>query len=550
MRTRWTCDHPNVVGGEGSGRSRLRLATALTLLTALALTAGAVWATYAGVHNQSRRLLKERTGELNLVFIQAIDAIPAAMQQLGAILGATHGDVSAFQTGAQQQVDASPTPVAFAWLRPAASGGFRVIAEVGNADLQVGQVITDARALTLRTALTSSQVVPTPVLGSDRMLGFALGPPAAPAGTVIYRQTTLGPAVNPPRAAGTSPFSELNVAVYSTPTPDPSKVLTSTTHQLPLRGEVRSEMLDVGSTRWLLTVSPRAPLVGRLTADAPWLVLGIGLVGTALVGLVVETVARRRDAALELYRVEHSVAEALQRSLLPQLPEIDGLELAARYLASGEGQQVGGDWFDAFPVSGGRCGLVVGDVIGHDVAAATAMAQIRALLRGYAVDGDPPATVLARLDRVVDDLHLTPLVTVFYGVLDAPAPDGSRRLHYSNAGHVPPVLRLPGGSVSSLAGGASVVMGAPIASDFSEDEVVVPAGGTLAMFTDGLVEVPGGSLTDGLDRVQRTVATFGNPTPEALCDELLAYVSRQSLRDDVALLVVRIAAPAAVVVKA
>ena len=530
------------------GRSRIRLATALTLLTALALTAGAVWATYVGVHNQNRRLLKERTGELNLVFIQAIDAIPAALQQLGAVLDATHGDVQAFQTGAQQQVDASPTPITFAWLRPASSGGFRVIAEVGDGDLQVGQVISDQRAQTLRTALTSPPVVPTPVLGANRMLGFAMGPPAAPPGTVIYRQTTLGPAVNPPRAAGTAPFSELNVAVYSSPTADPSKVLTSTSHQLPLRGDVRSEVLTVGDTRWLLTVSPRSPLVGRLTANAPWLVLGIGLIGTALVGLVVEAAARRRDAALDLYRVEHNVAEALQLSLLPQLPEIDGLELAARYLASGEGQQVGGDWFDAFPVSEGRCGLVVGDVIGHDVAAASAMAQIRALLRGYAVYGDSPSSVLARLDRVVDDLHLTPLVTVFYGLLDAPDADGSRRLHYSNAGHVPPVLRLPGGSVSSLAGGASVVMGAPIVSDFSEDEVVVPAGATLALFTDGLVEVPGGSLTDGLDRVQRTVATFGNPTPEALCDELLAYVSRQSLRDDVALLVVRIAAPAAVVV--
>src|SRR5205823_2801760 len=214
-------------------------------------------------------------------------------------------------------------------------------------------------------------------------------------------------------------------------------------------------------------------------------------------GLVVETVARRRDAALELYQVEHKVAEALQLSLLPNLPELDGLELAARYLASGPGQQVGGDWFDAFPVAGGRCGLAVGDVIGHDVAAASAMAQIRALLRGYAVDGDSPSAVLARLERVVDDLHVTQLVTVFYGLLDAPAPDGSRRLHYSNAGHVPPVLRLPDGAVTSLAGGASVVIGAPIASDYSEDEVVLAAGSTLALFTDGLVEVPGGSLTDG-----------------------------------------------------
>jgi hypothetical protein len=538
-----------VVLGGGTRRLPIRLATTLTLLVTLVLTAAAFWATDIGVHNQGDRLLKERAGEINLVLTQAIDVIPTGLQQLGAALDATHGDVQAFDTAAQQQAEAAgPTQVTFAWLRPDPAGGFRVMAQAGDTGLTVGQVIRDERTRTLQAALTTTQVVPTAVIGADRLLGFALGPPAAPAGTVLYRQSMLGPAVNPPRAASTAPFSELNVALYSTRTANPAKVLTSTSRDLPLEGEVRSELLHVGATPWLLTVSARSPLVGRLTADAPWIVLGIGLIGTALVGLVVETVARRRDAALELYRVEHSVAEALQLSLLPKLPELEGLELAARYLASGAGQQVGGDWFDAFPVAGGRCGLVVGDVIGHDVEAASAMAQIRALLRGYAVDGDPPAAVLARLDHVVDDLRLTQLVTVFYGLLDEPAADGSRWLHYSNAGHVPPVLRLPDGGVTSLAGGASVVMGAPIDSDFSEDEVMLPEGSTLALFTDGLVEVPGGSLTDGLDRVQRTVAAFGDPTPEALCDELLAYVSGRALRDDVALLVVKIATPAAVAV--
>jgi serine phosphatase RsbU (regulator of sigma subunit) len=281
--------------------------------------------------------------------------------------------------------------------------------------------------------------------------------------------------------------------------------------------------------------------VGRLTADAAWLVLGVGLVGTALIGLVVETVSRRRDAAVELYQVEHTVAEALQRSLLPQLPELPGLDLAARYLASGVGQQVGGDWFDVFPVAGGRCGLVVGDVIGHDLAAASAMAQIRALLRGYAVDGESPDAVLTRLDRIIDELHLTQLVTVFYGLLEAPAPDGSRQMRYSNAGHVPPVLRHADGSVVSLGGGASTVMGAPIDSDYTESEVRLTTGSTVALFTDGLVEVPGVSLTEGLDRVARTIAASNDPTPDEVCEQLLADLPLRSLRDDVALLVVRIA---------
>ena len=529
-----------MVEGERSRRFPLRLTSVLTLLVALGVTAGAVAATAAGVHDQTQRLLKERTSEVNLVLTQAVQAIPAGMQQLGAVLEATNGDTDAFGTAAQQQANANPTPVTFAWLRPNTSGGFRVVAEAGAGSLSVGQVVTGPRAATMHSAMQSPVIVPTPVIGATRILGFALGPPSAPAGTVLYRESALGPAVNPPRAASTEPFSELDVALYSMTTPQPSAVLTSTTRDLPLTGDVRHQTLLVGQTKWLLEVKARSPLVGRLTADAPWIVLGIGLVGTALLAFVVETVARRRDAAVALYEVEHQVAESLQRSLLPRLPDLPGLELAARYLASGAGQQVGGDWFDAFPVTGGRCGLVVGDVIGHDVAAAGAMAQIRALLRGYAVDGDSPSSVLTRLDRVVDELHLTQLVTVFYGLLDAPAADGSRRLRYTNAGHVPPVLRHPDGSVDSLAGGASVVIGAPISSGYEEGEATLAVGSTLTLFTDGLVEVPGDSLTDGLDRVAQTVSGVEDKTPDELCDELLADISLRSLRDDVALLVVRL----------
>jgi hypothetical protein len=533
--------------GERGRRLPLRLATLLTVLVALALTTAAVWATFVGIRDQGRRLLKERTGEVGLVLTQAIDAIPTGLQQLGAVLDATHGDMQAFQTAAQTQVDASPAPFDIAWLRPDATGGYRVVAAAGAGDIHAGEVITDERVQTLDAAMHSDVVVPTSVIGKERILGFAIGAPSAPPGTVLYRQSTLGPAVTPPSAASTAPFSELDVAVYSSTRPDRSSILTATTRELPLDGEVRSQPLVVGAAQWLLTVKARVPLVGRLTADAPWVVLGVGLLGTVLIGLVVETVARRRDAALALYEVEHHVAESMQRALLPRLPELPGLELAARYLASGAGQQVGGDWFDAFPVAGGRCGIVVGDVIGHDVAAASAMAQIRALLRGFAVDAGSPAEVLTRLDRVVDELQLTQLVTVFYGLLEPPAADGSRVLHYSNAGHVPPVLRRPDGTVEPLVGGASVVIGAPVPAEYAESESHLPVGSTLALFTDGLVEVPGGSLTDGLGRVADIVARLGEHEPEALCDDLLEEVSVRALRDDVALLVVRVTStPAAV----
>lgn len=184
----------------------------------------------------------------------------------------------------------------------------------------------------------------------------------------------------------------------------PAQVLASTTSDLPLRDGNRNQPLSAGDSHWLLSVKAKGPLVGTVATYAPWMTLAGGLLGSLLIATVIETAARRRDAALALYASEHQAAETLQRSLLPQLPTLPGLNLAARYLASGVGQQVGGDWFDVFPLSGGRVGLAVGDVIGHDLAAASAMAQIRSALRAYAIHGDSPASVIMNRPGLVEGL--------------------------------------------------------------------------------------------------------------------------------------------------
>jgi len=527
-----------------AARLPLRAMSTIALLVALALTLGVTWAVHLAVHDQERRLLKERTSEVALVLTQAIDAIPASLQQQGAVLAATSGSVDAYVQAASNTLVNSPTT--FAWLRPGPGGGFHVIAAEGD-EMRTGETVTDARVATLTTALGTKSLVPTPVLGSQRLLGFAMGLGTAPSGTVLYRQSMLGPAVSPPRGAGTAPFSELETAVYASSSPQPSQILVSTTRHLPLEGSVQRELLPVGVGHWSLAVAARSPLVGTLTANAQWLTLAAGIVGSLLLASFVEVSARRRDAMLDLYRAEHQVAETLQRSLLPTLPTLPGLQLAARYLAGGTGQQVGGDWFDVFPLPKDCVGVVVGDVIGHDVSAASAMAQIRALLRGYAVDGDPPNSVVTRLDRVVDALQLTQLVTVFYGVLGPAAPDGSRWLHYTNAGHVPPVVRDAAGNVSSLTGTDSIVIGAPIDVAHAQSGVQLSAGTTLALFTDGLVEVPGGSLTDGLHDLEQSVNALGDSDVEHICDELISSAERRRLRDDVALLVIRLTPTAAAV---
>jgi serine phosphatase RsbU (regulator of sigma subunit) len=304
---------------------------------------------------------------------------------------------------------------------------------------------------------------------------------------------------------------------------------------------VRTDPLVVGNIHWLVAISPRRPLVGSVTADSWWLTLLIGLLGSLLLAAVVETSRRRRDAALALYASEHHLAETLQRSLLPQIPELPGLDIAARYLAGGMGQEVGGDWFDVFLVAGGAVAVTVGDVIGHDIAAASAMAQIRSVVRAYAVEGEEPKHVINRLDRLVQALGLTQLATVVFGLLSPPAADGSRTFTFTNAGHPAPLLRQADGQVEPLLGADPVLIGAPMTVDHMQTVRRLEHGSTLLLFTDGLVEDPARSLDETTADVAACLAEQGAGTDvEALCDRLLDTAAARELRDDVAVLVIRI----------
>jgi serine phosphatase RsbU (regulator of sigma subunit) len=521
--------------------SRVSLATVVIMVL---FTLGGSWLTHRAVNNQENRLLGERTNEVGVVFSSAIDDLAAPMKELGAVLQATHDSPAAFARASAAAEQGSKGALTFALLEQVPTG-FKVVLASGSA-LTVGQVITDARAQTLDRALSTKNLVPTSVIGqgSNRALGFALGGPAAPAGMVLYRQTALGP-VGPPRQAGTQPFSELNVALYAAPRPDVAQVIVQTAAQLPSHGKTRTEPLPVGVSTWTLQASAVHPLVGTATADAPYLVLGSGLLLSLLVAAAIEAESRRRRSTQALYETEHHLAETLQRSLLPTLPTVGGLDLDARYLPGAAEQAVGGDWFDVFEIEDGRIGLVIGDVVGHDIAAAAQMSQIQASLRASAWTGDPPGEVLEQVDALIKMFDLSELVTVFYGLLDPPDANGARLLTYANAGHLPPILRDGEREIRELDDAGSLLLGAP--GDGSgrrtQRTVILAPGTSLLMFTDGLVEEPGGSLTDALARLRTTLAAAPvDATASDLCDLSLQHIDPKRLRDDVAVLVVRMTA--------
>lgn len=256
-------------------------------------------------------------------------------------------------------------------------------------------------------------------------------------------------------------------------------------------------------------------------------------------------VAHRAALALgnaRAFQQEHQIAESLQRSLLPEaVDSVRGLELSVEYLAATDGASVGGDWYDVICFDDGSVGIVVGDVVGHDLAASSAMGQLRSTLRAFAYeDHASPGGTLARLDRLFDALGLT-YATCILGIVDPT----TRRFEWSAAGHPPPLL-LRGGEARFLEGGGGALLGLSAGAHTGGAQVTLEEGDVLVLYTDGLIERRGESISDGLERLARAAERLPVTSTKELCNGLLEAVlpSGVARDDDVAILVARLAAPA------
>jgi PAS domain S-box-containing protein len=248
-----------------------------------------------------------------------------------------------------------------------------------------------------------------------------------------------------------------------------------------------------------------------------------------------------------LYEVEHAAAVTLQRSLLPAVPEVDGVQVAARYLVGVDGNQVGGDWYDVLNLPDGALGLAVGDVVGHDLRAAAAMGQLRGVVRSYAWDGGPPGSVLDRCDQLVQGLEMAAMATAVYARIEPPDHTGERLLRYANAGHPAPLLLGPDGKLVRLDEHSSPMIGAvrnhgrPACPGRTEAALRCPPGSTLLLYTDGLTDVAGEDADERTELLERTLAAMPpGSDPETVVEQVLAACLPRRLRDDVALLAVRL----------
>jgi PAS domain S-box-containing protein len=267
---------------------------------------------------------------------------------------------------------------------------------------------------------------------------------------------------------------------------------------------------------------------------------------------LLEEVAARAGLALDnarLFAEQRDLAEGLQRSLLTEPSGSDRLDIAVRYEPAAEAAQVGGDWYDSFLVTDGATMVVIGDVVGHDTAAAAAMGQVRGLLRAIAVHtGEGPAQVLRGVDRAMETLRVDVTATAVAARLerlDPPERTGRavKRLRWSNAGHPDPLLITPDREVVPLSGAsADLLLGLDPDVERSECAIGIDSGATVLLYTDGLVERRGQSLDEGLSMLRQVLRELLVPgiTLDELCDALLRRMRPGRGEDDVALVAVRV----------
>ncbi|MEV6588756.1 ATP-binding SpoIIE family protein phosphatase [Streptomyces acidicola] len=265
---------------------------------------------------------------------------------------------------------------------------------------------------------------------------------------------------------------------------------------------------------------------------------------TALSGLVGQSLGRAR-----LYDLEHARAQELQRGLLPRtLPSLPAVRAAARYLPAGRGEHVGGDWYDLIPLSADRVALVIGDVMGHGIAEAATMGRLRTAVRTLAELEMPPAELFGRLNDLMSDLGEDFYATCLYAVFDPV----TRSCTFSLAGHPPPVVVYPDGTVHMPALAADPPLGAA-EPPFETHELYLPAESLVVLCTDGLVESAAQDIDQGLARLQGVLAEAAARTPyfrserrdddvphlDDLCDRVVSALQpdRGHTSDDAALLI-------------
>jgi serine phosphatase RsbU (regulator of sigma subunit) len=511
------------------------LALGLLVTAALALTSLVVY------NRNETRLLNLRVRELNLVLAATAPSIQTPLASAAELANATGGSPQKFRAFIAPYVGLK-RPFTSASLWPLGKARLAPTAVVGSTPVLASQ--PEKARLFFAHAKRPGVLNLTGILGTAHpSLGFEFNAPGRKPGFAVYAENPL-PKDRRSTLESNSAFSDLNYALYLGRSKRSRDVLATSVRHLPISGRKASGVVPFGAGAFTLVVTPRGSLGGAFFNSLPWIIAVFGALLASAAALMTDRLARRRQRAeqlagildrvaaenREMYTEQRSISQTLQHALLPDaLPHFKGLEMSARYVPAASGVDVGGDWYDIIAVDDRRVLLVIGDVSGHGLRAATTMALMRHATLAYAAQDSRPAIVLAKLSDFVKSAVRDDFATVFCALIDV----DDHRLTMASAGHMAPLL-LASGDGEFVTFDVGVPIGVGQTSHYQEATVSVPPNATLVAFTDGLVERRGEVLDVGLARL-RDLAIRHPLALEDLLSTLARDLTSQDHHDDTAI---------------
>jgi serine phosphatase RsbU (regulator of sigma subunit) len=495
-------------------------------------------------HNESH-LLRLRARQVGSVLTATVPAIQTTLASAAALADATGGNAQKFRQFMAPYVGPGRQFASASLWRLGASKPAPTVV-VGTRPV-LASLPRQARAL-FRRAGRSRLLNITGILGAAHpSVGFEFATPGVKHGFAVYAENPL-PKNRRSALAGNSAFSDLNYALYLGRSRAAKSLLVTSLHRFPIKGRQASTVVPFGDSAFMLVVTPRGPLGGTFFERLPWIVVIVGVLISLAAAALTDRLARRRQYAEQLsgvldrvaaenhqlYTEQRGIAQTLQHALLPDaLPTVGGLRVSALYVPASSGIDVGGDWYDFVAADDRKALLVIGDVSGHGLHAATTMALLRHATLAYAAEERRPASVLNRLSDFVNSGDHDYFATVLCAWIDA----DTHQITIASAGHMAPLLIDRQGS-HYLELAANVPIGVPRNTDYQEITVSVAPNSTLVAFTDGLVERRGEVLDTGLARLRDAAAGR-----QLELDDLVAMLARDVAsaehQDDTAIVVIQ-----------
>ena len=520
---------------------------ALTVLLAGLIVTGTLTAVAVVLYNRNEnRLLGLRARQLGLVLSTAVGSTQTPLAAATALADATDGNLAQLRLLLAPDVGPGKQFVA-AFLWPLDAPRPRPIELLGVPAVLAGK--PRAAAAFFASVGRSRQLSVIGILHSahDLRLGYGYSSANERRDFALYAESAL-PANRRSRLSANSAFADLHYALYLGRTTNAGALLVTDLRSFPVTGRHAQVQIPFGDNAITVVVTPNGSLGGTFFQLLPWIIALVGLLLTAAAMALTQRLVRGRRDAVELagaldqvaavnrqlYAEQRGIAQTLQHALLPEmLPELPGLSSSSRFVPGVSGIEVGGDWYDLMALDDGSVLLVVGDVSGQGVRAATTMAALRHAVLAYAARGDTPAELLSALARLVDRQDHDYFATMLCAQIDV----AGHQVTAASAGHLPPLV-IDGDQATYVSLKVGVPIGAGEPSEYESTSFAVPPRATLLAYTDGLIERRDEALDAGLERL-RKAATAPSASLEGLVARLVDELSAGEHDDDTTVLAVR-----------